>query len=148
MKNRVLLALMFVSSFTFAQPGEDELLGVWNNQVQAIIDLDLDGIRNQCNDYVGGEWGYIVGLENLPEEWTVGELIKNAEVIFLEEVRADLKYGDHTMLELVEGENGFEIHLTLYDEVEEDGEIYESATILVYELIEGEWKLSFIYIAG
>lgn len=148
MKIAFLLTSVLLSLSCFAQPGDGEIEEVWNTHVQAIIELDQEGIRKQCNDFVGGEWGYIIGLETEPETWTVDELVANAEILFLEEEREDLKYGDPSMFELVEGENGFELHLTLYSEFEEDGEVYESATILVYQIIDGEWKLCFIYLAG
>lgn len=148
MKKLLTLTLLVLTTTVFAQPGDAELKAVWDNQIKAIIDLDNDKIREYCAPYVGGEWGYVIGLETEAEEWTVADLLASSFLIFDDQMRGDLKYGDPSMFELVEGEEGYELHLVLFSFFEEEGEMYESATILVYRLYEGEWKLSAIQYAG
>lgn len=148
MKIAILLIGICTTLSAFAQPGDKEVAEVWNTHVKAIRDMDLDGIKAQCDEYVGGDWGYVVGLESDVSEWTVEEFVQNAEFIFTEELREELKYGDPSMLELRESDTGWELILAMYSSEEVEGEMYEFATVLMYILVEGEWKLSSVFFAG
>lgn len=148
MKYALLWIVICLTSLVFAQPGKEEIGVVWDTHVKAIRDLDLNGIKAQCAEYVGGDWGYVAGLETDESEWTVEEFIENAHFIFTDELREELKFADPSMMELHESESGWELHLALYSSEEIEGEVYEFATILVYELVEGEWKLFSVFFAG
>lgn len=148
MKFAIFLLSFCSALMSCAQPGDKEIEAVWNKQVKAIRDLDINGIKAQCDEYIGGDWGYVVGLESEESEWTVEEFIENAHFIFSDEIREDLQYGDASMMELHESESGWELHLALFSSEEIEGEVYESATILMYWLVEGEWKLFSVLFAG
>lgn len=148
MKFAILLISISSTLLVFAQPGEKEIAEVWDTHVKAIRELDLNAIKAQCADFVGGDWGYVAGLESDESEWTVEEFIENAHFIFTDELREELKFADPSMMELHESESGWELHLALYSSEEVEGEVYEFATILVYELVEGEWKLFSVFFAG
>lgn len=148
MKFVISFVILSLSTLVFAQPGEVELKAIWDNQVQAIVKLDKAGIRKQCASYVAGEWGWVIGLESNEDDWSVDDLVNNADLIFDEELRENLQYGDPSMLEVVETESGYEVQLAIFSSFEDEGDVYESAVFIIYSKIEGIWKLSAIQYAG
>ena len=148
MKFAAIIVYVFVAFCAFSQPGEKEVEAVWNTHIKAIRDLDMNGIKIQCAEYVGGDWGYVAGLESDESEWTVDEFVENAQFIFTEELREELKYGDPSMLEIRESDTGWELILAMYSSEEIEGETYEFATVLLYTIVSGEWKLSSVFFAG
>jgi len=147
---KTIFAFLFLclNTFAFAQPGDTELKSIWDHQVKAILNLDLEGIRKQCAPSVAGEWGWVIGLESDQEDWTIDDLVDNADIIFDEELRENLQYGDPSMLEVIETDNGYEVQLAIYSTFEDEGEVYESAVFIIYSKMEGQWKLSAIQYAG
>lgn len=148
MKTYIIGLFLLAIGTVFAQPTEDELKLLWNNEVQALVKLDRKAIRTQCASYIGGEWGWVIGLEKNEDEWSVEDFLMHVEEILDAELRENLQYGDPSMIEVVETDEGYELQIAIFSSFEEDGEIYESAVFIIYTEEEGKWKLSAIRYAG
>jgi hypothetical protein len=123
----------------------------WDSNIKAIVDFDSTKIIAQTNFPLEGSWGYAIGLETEPEEWTKTDYTTNLESIFTEELRTLLSektYNDLTHYANEEGEIQLIINLMSYYTDIETQETYESSTILFFKKFDNEWKLFSIEYAG
>ena len=139
-------------SNSFSQKLEyNVIVAFWDSNIKAIVDFDSTKIIAQTNFPLEGSWGYAIGLETEPEEWTKTDYITNLESIFTEELRILLRektYNDLTHYANDAGEIQLIINLMSYYTDIETQETYESSTILFFKKFNNEWKLFSIEYAG
>ena len=152
MRRLLLLSLLTVSIFfeTFAQKADLETVqSFWNSNIAAMISLDRETIIYQTNFPLQGSWGYALQLEGDADSWTKEDFVQNVDKIFNDELRIKLRRIDHNQLVHHVDENGqLNFILQLLFVTEEDGEKYESATLLYFKQFDGIWKLYQIEYAG
>lgn len=130
---------LFIGSSVNAQEIDlDQADAFWNSNIQAILDGDVAKVVTQTN----------FPLTTFEGDWTEEEFRSNFEVIFDEVTLADLASQDLTDIQVVEDEEGLTYMIVLLTTFEIEEEFYESATILSFMEIEGDWKLYRIDIAG
>lgn len=144
----LLFAFLLIGANTFGQVTQDDLNIIWEENVDAIVRMDRDVIDQFVIHAPEGEWGYIVGLEGSSDEWTKEQFMDNLESIFSDDLRLEFRMGDVDMLEVVQEDAPSIVHLTHFTSEEYEGEIYESATIIVFEKLDGQWFLTRIMLAG
>jgi hypothetical protein len=153
MKRLLLIATILISiSPIFSQKLErNVVVAFWESNIKAIVDFDTAKIITQTNFPLEGSWGYAIGLETEPEEWTKEDYINNLESIFTEELRTLLRektFNDLTHHSNEAGEIQLIINLMSYYTDIETQETYESSTILFFKKFDNEWKLFSIEYAG
>jgi hypothetical protein len=145
-------AILLCLSNSFSQKLEyNVVVAFWDSNIKAIVDFDSTKIIAQTNFPLEGSWGYAIGLETEPEEWTKTDYTTNLESIFTEELRTLLSektYNDLTHYANEEGEIQLIINLMSYYTDIETQETYESSTILFFKKFDNEWKLFSIEYAG
>ena len=145
-------AILLCLSNSFSQKLErTAVVAFWESNIKAIVDFDSTKIIAQTNFPLEGSWGYAIGLETEPEEWTKTDYITNLESIFTEELRILLRektYNDLTHYANDAGEIQLIINLMSYYTDIETQETYESSTILFFKKFNNEWKLFSIEYAG
>ncbi len=144
--------ILLCLSNSFSQKLEyNVIVAFWDSNIKAIVDFDSTKIIAQTNFPLEGSWGYAIGLETEPEEWTKTDYITNLESIFTEELRILLRektYNDLTHYANDAGEIQLIINLMSYYTDIETQETYESSTILFFKKFNNEWKLFSIEYAG
>ena len=144
--------ILLCLSNSFSQKLEyNVIVAFWDSNIKAIVDFDSTKIIAQTNFPLEGSWGYAIGLETEPEEWTKTDYTTNLESIFTEELRTILRektYNDLTHYANEAGEIQLIINLISYYTDIETQETYESSTILFFKKFNNEWKLFSIEYAG
>ena len=153
MKTLLLItAILLCFSNSFSQKLERNVVVAFlESNVMAIIDFDSTKIVAQTNFPLEGSWGYAIGLETEPAEWTKSDYTTNLESIFTDELRTLLRektYNDLTHYTNDTGEIQLIINLMSYYTDIETQETYESSTILFFKKFDNEWKLFSIEYAG
>lgn len=152
MRSLFILLFCSFSLFSFGQAtNRDVVISFWNSNIQSIIDFDQAKIIAETNFPVEGSWGYVVGLESSPEEWTKEDFVKHLEQIFTSEYRAILEqktYNDLVHHTNDAGQREFIINLNTSTKDPESGEVYESAMIMFFKQFDNKWKLYSIEFAG
>ena len=145
-------AILLCLSNSFSQKLErNVVVAFWESNIKAIVDFDSTKIIAQTNFPLEGTWGYAIGLETAPEEWTKTDYITNLESIFTEELRTLLS--EKSFNDLTHYVNDIdEIQLIInlmsnFTDIETQ-ETYESSTILFFKKFDNEWKLFSIEFAG
>lgn len=147
------LFAFFLSGTLSAQAGPDDvteskLKKFWASHIQPIIDLDREKIIDQTNFPLAGEWYAEFDMwESTPEELQEA-YVERLDEIFDEEFRKTLAGLTWENLEVGELEDGYLINLPLLFVEEVDGDIYESAMILEFTMINNKWMLTAIMFAG
>ena len=134
------LLLLFIAPIALAQEiDKDEAEDFWEDNIQAILDLDKEKVMTQTN----------FPLNTFDGDWDQRAFESGFDLIFNEDLIADLKYQSVRDIQSVEYEPGeITIILDIFSVTEIDGEEFESATILSFKKFEGSWKLYDIKMAG
>lgn len=134
------LLLLVIAPITLAQEiDKDEAEDFWEDNIQAILDLDKEKVMTQTN----------FPLNTFDGDWDQRAFESGFDLIFNEDLIADLKYQSVRDIQSVEYEPGeITIILDIFSVTEIDGEEFESATILSFKKFEGSWKLYDIKMAG
>ena len=134
------LLLLVIAPITLAQEiDKDEAQDFWEDNIQAILDLDKEKVMTQTN----------FPLNTFDGDWDQRAFESGFDLIFNEDLIADLKYQSVRDIQSVEYEPGeITIILDIFSVTEIDGEEFESATILSFKKFEGSWKLYDIKMAG
>lgn len=141
MKTLIASTILFLmSSMAFSQSVDKvEAQAFWDNNIQSILDGDIDAVVEQS------VLPMVVFEEEMDEE-----MFREAyEYIFDENVIATLMGMSYRDIELIDEDPKALVYMvSIYSEIEEEGEIYESMTFLSFKKFDGKWKLSQIDIAG
>jgi hypothetical protein len=111
----------------------------WDTNIQAIIDGDVDQVVSQSH----------FPMSTFEGDWSKNSFIDAFDILFDESAVEALKLQNYRDIQAVEDSPGVMIYIVVITtEMEIDGEIFESATILSFKKYEGEWKLYNIDMAG
>lgn len=131
---------LLVSSSAFAQSlNKVEPQQFWDTNIQAILNSDLDQVVDQSH----------FPMTTFEGDWSKKDFINAFDILFDESILDALRdqtYRDIQPIEDSPGEVTYMVVIVTY--MEEDGEIYESATILSFKKFDKEWKLYDIDMAG
>lgn len=146
MNLRIVLFTIFVLyvSSVFGQTKSDsiELKTFWSEAVVPFIEKDTNKIKTIVEFPLGGEWGWMMGLDTAPKDWTQSDFINNFDKLFDEKVIGQLKKQTYKDVDILS--NNILVSVNWKD----DGGETESGIILRYKYIDGKWKLYMIQGAG
>jgi hypothetical protein len=158
MKSQLLLLFLFLvtSSFVktsaYAQDGavfsEAELQKFWDSNIKAIVDLDADKIIQQTNFPLQGDWYVAYELWEASDEELEQAYKNDPGVVFDPDVRSMLASMTWENVTVNDYEEGIVLTVPVYLTYEEEGEIYEFATIFEFATIDEQWMLIAIVYAG
>jgi len=151
MKSIFVLFFTLLSTVSFGQVNRDVVMSFWNSNIKAIVDMDKEKIIRQTNFPVEGSWGYLLELEDKPENKVESVFTDNLDKIFNEETRKQLSektYNDLVHHKNEAGEIIFIVNV-VFDNVDpETGYEYESSTLFFFKLFDNKWKLYSVEFAG
>ncbi|MFT5860875.1 MAG: hypothetical protein ACI865_002991 [Flavobacteriaceae bacterium] len=134
-----LLLLAIAPASSAQEVDEDEAEIFWEDNIQAILDLDKEKVMSQTN----------FPLSTFDGDWDSKAFESGFDLIFNEDLIAQLKYESVRSIQPVEYEPGEMTYmLVILSSTEIDGEQFESATMLSFKKYEGSWKLYRIDMAG
>lgn len=111
----------------------------WETNIQAILDQDIDLVVEQSH----------FPMSTFEGDWKENDFRDAFEILFDETTLAALKSQTFRDIQAVENEPGDVTYMVvILTEMEVDGEMYESATILSFMKFDGVWKLYNIDMAG
>jgi len=111
----------------------------WETNIHAIIDGDVDQVVEQS----------YFPMSTFEGDWKKREFIDAFDILFDESAVEALKNQSYRDIQSVDdGTGNREYIVVITTEMEIDGEILESATILSFKKFDGEWKLYNIDMAG
>lgn len=136
----LLVGFLLVSSNTFAQGiNKTEPQQFWETNIQAILDGNVDEVVSQSS----------FPMSTFEGDWKKNDFIDAFEILFGAAELAELRSQTFRDIQPVEYEPGEMTYMVvIVTETEEDGEYYESATILSFKKFDGKWKLYDIDMAG
>ena len=111
----------------------------WETNIQAIISGDVDQVVKQS----------YFPMSTFEGDWSEEDFIDAFDILFDESTIAALPSMTYRDIQTPdEGSRNLEYILVVSTSTEIDGELYESALILSFSKIEGEWMLYHIDMAG
>ena len=111
----------------------------WDTNIQAIITGDVDQVVSQSN----------FPMSTFEGDWSKKSFVDAFDILFDKSSVEELKSQTYRDIQAVEDSPGVMIYrVVITTEMEIDGEIFESATILSFKKFEGDWKLFNIDMAG
>lgn len=148
MKNLLLIAFVFAGSFAFSQSTEDEdLQKIWETNVQPLIDLNVDQLKEYTQIPPGGDWYEEIDPEMWEDDVTEEFFWENLETIFTPEVRELLSAMDYNKLSVMGDENWTIVTLLVVLTKNEEGWA-ETSIGLDFEWVEDRWLLTGISFIG
>lgn len=147
-----ILSFFFLHHAVLAQDVEEfdqaVLQKVWNSNIKAIIDLDVDKIVSQTNFPLTGDWFAAYELWEASNEELQEAYTADPGVVFDEDLRNMLRQMTWEDIVVDELDGGTILSVPIYITFEEEGEVYEFATILEFADFGEEWLLVAIFFAG
>jgi hypothetical protein len=131
-----------------AQYDQQELQNLWNSNIRAIIDLDVEKIIQQTNFPLQGDWYVAYELWDASEEELQEAYINDPGVVFDPDTRARLAEMSWEEIVVNDYEEGIVLSVPVYLSYEAEGEIYEFVTFYEFAKIEEQWMLIGIVYAG
>ena len=142
MKTLFMLSAIFllVSTTAFGQSiNKTEPQQFWDTNIQAILNSDVDEVVSQSH----------FPMTTFEGDWSKKDFIDAFDILFDESVLESLKAQNYRDIQPVEySPSEVTYMVVIVTEMEMDGEIYESATILSFKKFDDEWKLYDIDMAG
>jgi hypothetical protein len=131
--------LLFGSSVQAQTLNKVEPQQFWETNIQAILDQDLDLVVSQSH----------FPMSTFEGDWKENDFRDAFEILFDETTIAALQSQTYRDIQPVEYEPGEITYMVvILTEMEVDGEMFESATILSFKKFDGVWKLYNIDMAG
>ena len=147
-KRLFLLAILTFSMTTvFSQNRIDtvDMKLFWLESVEPLIQKDTTQLKSIIEFPLGGEWGFIMGLEKDEKDWSQADFFKNYDKLFSPEIISLLKKLNYHDAEIYKpNDNLTEILVGIG--WEEDG--FEKGIVFRYKRINGVWKLYVIQAVG
>ena len=126
-----------------------EVKKFWRQSVLPFIQKDTKTVDKIVHFPLGGDWGYLMELNKEQKDWTKQDFIENYGKLFTPSLIAKLKAMDYKDVDVCTDENGItELLVSVGQEQWIDGFKDESAVILRFKKLKGNWKLYLIQAAG
>ncbi|MFK7783789.1 MAG: hypothetical protein AB8B56_01665 [Crocinitomicaceae bacterium] len=136
----LLTGIFLINTTSYAQSiKKTEPQHFWETNIQAIVDGDVEEVIRQSH----------FPMSTFEGDWSKNSFSDAFDILFDASAVENLKsqsYRDIQPMEDSPGKMTYVVVITT--EMEIDGEIFESATILSFKKFEGEWKLYNIDMAG